>query len=253
MKDKLVLVVDDDPKIRALLRSCFEGEGARVQDAADKATVLHSVSEAVPDLIMLDLKLGGDDGFDVARDLRRHLDVPIIMVTGKHDVIDRIVGLELGADDYITKPFHPRELLARAKSVLRRYDGGGKQVDRTATPGADRDAVLRLDGLTVDLNRMSVTDRAGADCGLTTADFKLMRAFLEHPHHALSRDRLLTLIDGPEWAPLDRTIDNQVARLRKKIERDAADPRLIKTIRGVGYMLTEPASPADNHARPSTT
>jgi len=254
MQNKSVLVVDDDLKIRALLRNCFEAEGARVVEAADKASVERAIGRNCPDLVMLDLKLGEDDGFQIARDLRRSHDVPIIMVTGKDDVIDRVVGLELGADDYITKPFHVRELLARAKAVLRRYGDSGHADDpRVPGPNGDTDGIVVLDGLRVDLNRMSVTCRDGGDCAVTTADFKLLRAFLDTPNRALSRDRLMTLIDGHDWAPLDRTIDNQVARLRKKIERDAADPKLIKTIRGIGYMLTEAAIPlGDDQSLPNT-
>lgn len=245
MQDRHILIVEDDPKIRSLLRACFEGEGATVSEAVSLKAVNEVFDDHVPDLVTLDLGLGGDNGLDIARELRRTHDTPIIIVTGKNDVIDRIVGLELGADDYITKPFHVREMLARVNAVLRRYQGPGAQ-DRSAQSAfpADGESLL-LDGLEIDLGRMEVRDRRGEDCGLTTADFKLLRAFLDHVGRPLSRDQLMDLIDGPEWVPLDRTIDNQVARLRKKIERDARHPKLIKTVRGTGYMLTEGASKAD--------
>lgn len=230
MQDRHILVVEDDPKIRALLRRCFEGEGAIVEQAQSLAAVRSIFARAVPDMVTLDIGLDRDDGLEIARFLRRHYDTPIIMVTGRADVIDRVVGLELGADDYITKPFHIREMLARAKSVLRRYDGPSTRHGPTATV---------LDGLQIDLDRMILLDRAGHPCALTTADFKLLGAFIAHPGRPLSRDRLMDLIDGPAWVPFDRTIDNQVARLRKKIERDPGHPRLIKTVRGIGYMLTE--------------
>jgi DNA-binding response OmpR family regulator len=197
-----------------------------------------------PDLVTLDLNLNGDNGLDLARDIRRDHDVPIIMVTGKDDVIDRIVGLELGADDYITKPFHVREVLARVHSVLRRARTTEARETPAVADSAGENAELSLDGLTVFPDRMELTDRDGAPCDLTTADFKLLAAFLGHPKRPLSRERLMDLIDGPDWVPLDRTIDNQVARLRKKIERDPARPLLIKTVRGVGYMLTERPVPA---------
>ncbi len=236
MSQKTILVVDDDPKIRALLRRCLEADGYRVDEASDLATFRSVLASCRPDLITLDLILGAEDGFDVVRDARRTLDVPIIMITGKDDVIDRIVGLELGADDYLTKPFHVREVLARVRAVLRR-----SEVTPASAPAADQGpAAVMLDGLTIDIDHMTLFARDGEARDLTTADFRLLAAFLDHPKRPLSRDLLMDLVGGLAWAPLDRTIDNQVARLRKKIERDAADPRLIRTVRGVGYMLTEP-------------
>ncbi len=203
---------------------------------------------APPDLVTLDLNLGAEDGLDIARDIRRSHDVAIMMVTGKDDVIDRVVGLELGADDYLTKPFHVREVLARVRAVLRRTKGRAYSQPADDPKG---DGLLYLDGLMVDLDRLVLTDREGKDCDLTTADFKLLSAFLRNAKRSLSRDRLMDLIDGGDWAPLDRTIDNQVARLRKKIERDPARPLLIKTVRGIGYMLTE--SPVESDHRSSST
>jgi len=246
MAQKTVLVVDDDPKVRALLRRCLEGDGFRVQEASDGASVRHAFADSLPDLVTLDLNLGAEDGLDIARDIRRIAEVAIIMVTAKDDVIDRVVGLELGADDYLTKPFHVREVLARVHSVLRRTEQRTPVVSPAATPLPADTGLLYLDGLTVDLERMLLAGRDGDPCDLTTADFKLLAAFVANPKRPLSRDRLMTLIDGPGWAPLDRTIDNQVARLRKKIERDPARPMLIKTVRGVGYMLTEDAVPCAN-------
>lgn len=238
MAQKKVLVVDDDPKIRTLLRRCLEGDGFSVEEAENGEGVRRVFAEDPPDLVTLDLNLGAEDGLDIARDIRRSHDVAIIMVTGKDDVIDRVVGLELGADDYLTKPFHVREVLARARAVLRRTEGRSKKEPADAATGG---TLLYLDGLMIDLERLVLTDREGKDCDLTTADFKLLSAFLHNAKRSLSRDRLMDLIDGADWAPLDRTIDNQVARLRKKIERDPARPLLIKTVRGIGYMLTESA------------
>lgn len=238
MSEKRILVVDDDPKIRDLLRRCLEADAFHVDEAADGAGVRAAFDGAAPDLVTLDLNLGAQDGLEIARDIRRTSDVPIIMITGKDDVIDRVVGLELGADDYITKPFHVREMLARVRSVLRRAEGRGG----APGPGQDERAgsgqLLALDGLTIDRDRMILTDRDGELCDLTTADFKLLCAFLDNSKRILSRDRLMDLINGPAWTPLDRAIDNQVARLRKKIERDPARPLLIKSVRGIGYTLT---------------
>lgn len=241
MNGKHVLVVDDDPKIRALLRRCLEGDGFAVTEAVDHAGVSLALTHKLLDLVMLDLNLGCDNGLDIARTIRRDHAMPIIMVTGKDDVIDRIVGLELGADDYITKPFHVREMLARVRSVMRRTDGQAALMAAEAVVVAGDGRTQMLDGLTVDRDRMTLIDRNGGHCDLTTADFKLLTAFLDNPKRPLSLDRLMDLIDGPEWTPLDRAIDNQVARLRKKIERDPSRPMLIKTVRGISYLLTEAA------------
>ncbi len=232
---KKILVVDDDAKVRTLLRRCLESDGYCVTEAHNAQSVRAAFAEEAFDLVTLDLNLGAEDGLDIARDLQRDHDVPIFMVTGKDDVIDRVVGLELGADDYLTKPFHVREVLARVKSVLRR--SGKREV---GVPAAQSEEIwLALDGLKINLDRMLLVHRDGHEGDLTTADFKLLAAFLNHAKRPLSRDRLMDLIDGHNWAPLDRTIDNQVARLRKKVERDPARPLLIKTVRGLGYVLTE--------------
>ncbi|MEM7644012.1 MAG: response regulator [Pseudomonadota bacterium] len=230
MRLKTVLVVDDDQKVRRLIRNTLEADGFAVAEAGDAAAARAHLARDRPDLVTLDLDLGGEDGLDLARDMRRDDDIPIVMVTGKGDVIDRVVGLELGADDYVAKPFHVRELLARVKSVLRRAEA---RAPRAARP----DGTLDLDGLHLDLDRMEVLCRDGQPCEMTTADIKLLRAFVSNPLRPLSRDRLMDLTNGTDWSPMDRTIDNQVARLRKKIERDPAHPDLIRTVRGVGYML----------------
>lgn len=252
-----ILVVEDEFDIAKMLDIYFRGQGFTVDVAHKGHDALAATRKQLPNLIILDINLPDMSGYDVCRDLRtttRTSHIPIIFLTQKDERSDKIAGLELGADDYITKPFHVRELLARAKAVLRRYGDSGHADDpRVPGPNGDTDGIVVLDGLRVDLNRMSVTCRDGGDCAVTTADFKLLRAFLDTPNRALSRDRLMTLIDGHDWAPLDRTIDNQVARLRKKIERDAADPKLIKTIRGIGYMLTEAAIPlGDDQSLPNT-
>lgn len=241
MAKKNVLVVDDDPKIRALLRRCLEGDGYVVNEAHDSASVDRAFAVLRPDLVTLDLGLGAEDGLNIARNIRHNHDVPIIMITGKGDVIDRVVGLELGADDYLTKPFHVREVLARVRAILRRTEMRTATMT-TASPIAETSGQrFDLDGLGLDFERMQLIARNGQNSDLTTADFKLLAAFVNYPKRPLSRDRLMDLIDGPGWAPLDRTIDNQVARLRKKIERDPSRPVLIKTVRGVGYQLTEAA------------
>jgi DNA-binding response OmpR family regulator len=242
------LVVEDDEKIRRVLRNVLEDDGFAVVEAMDAETALQSVQTQKLDLITLDIQLGKDNGLDILRRLRAVSEAPVIMVTGKDDVIDRVLGLEIGADDYITKPFHVREVLARVHAVMRRYTAAE---DGASTSRKDAPTYL-VDGLTIVPDRMEVLDRNGIDCGTTTADMALLKIFLERPNRALSRDQLMDLIGGVEWSPLDRTIDNQVARLRKKIERNPAAPKLIKTVRGVGYMLADDVTlcqPADVGAK----
>lgn len=227
------LVVEDDEKIRRVLRNVLEDDGFAVVEAADADAALNSVQTQDLQLVTLDIQLGKDNGLDILRRIRAISQVPVIMVTGKDDVIDRVLGLEIGADDYITKPFHVREVLARIHAVIRRFEMTETESTKPNTEGQ----TYLLDGLTIKPDRMEVLDRNGNDCGTTTADMALLRIFLERPNRALSRDQLMDLIGGVEWSPLDRTIDNQVARLRKKIERNPTAPKLIKTVRGVGYML----------------
>ncbi|SFI28970.1 response regulator [Jannaschia pohangensis] len=231
MTPRKILIIDDETKVRTVLRKAFESEGFDVVEAGDIATARRHLTATPLDLVTLDLNLRGEDGLDLAREIRSMRQIPIIMITGKGDVIDRVVGLELGADDYIAKPFHLREVLARVKTVFRRSarDPGVPNCVESQT----------LDGLIIDLDRMDVRDRDGQSCEVTAADVRLLRAFVDNPLRPLSRDRLMDLVNGTDWSPLDRTIDNQVARLRKKIERDPANPELIRTVRGVGYMLAE--------------
>ena len=241
MTDQTVLIVDDDPRIRTLLRNVLEADGFAVEEAETADGVHQALSQGPISLITLDIHLGKDNGVDLAREIRRTSEVPIIMVTGKDDVIDRIVGLEVGADDYITKPFHVREVTARIRSVLRR-SGDKKQVPQqeVSTPEQQNPNGSRsycFDGMTAVPDEMRLMDRNNRECILTSGDFKLLTVFLERPKRVLSRDQLMSLIGGTEWNPLDRAIDNQIARLRKKIERDPSTPKIIKTVRGIGYTM----------------
>ena len=235
-----ILIVDDDPKIRKLLGEVFDGGGYEIREAGSALDALQLLDEERFDLITLDLQLGAADGLDLARRVRRDLDVPIIIVTGRDDVVDRVVGLELEADDYITKPFHVREVLARVRSVLRRAAHGkavaAPDVDDGAKDSEPKTSLAyRFDGFVLVPDRFELFDRNNNLCEMTSGDFKLLNVFVQNAKRVLSRDRLMDLTGGIEWSPLDRTIDNQVARLRKKIERNPAEPRLIKTIRGIGY------------------
>jgi len=227
-----ILVVDDDDQVRRMLRRCLEDEGYRVSEATDHPGVDRALATGI-DLITLDLNLGRSDGLSIARALRQGSDVPIIMITGKGDMIDRIVGLELGADDYITKPFHLREVLARVRSVLRR-------AEPRAAPGSPSKnaAPTRFDGFALDFDRRELTGRDGVLQRVTSGEFDLLAMFVRHPHRVLSRDQIMDLLKGHDWAPNDRSIDNQIARLRKLIEIDSSQPRLLKTVRGAGYSFT---------------
>lgn len=227
MQSHHILVVDDDAQIRRMLRRCLEDEGYQVSESGDGDNIEALVRGGV-DLVTLDLNLGSADGLAIARRIRQVSEVPIIMITGKGDMIDRIVGLELGADDYIAKPFHLREVLARIRSVLRRSVG--------STP--TQDTSIRFDGYILDPARRSLTGPTGDPISLTTGEFELLLLFCRHAHAVLDRDRIMDLLKGHDWAPNDRSIDNQVARLRKLIETDTRNPQLIKTVRGAGYSFT---------------
>jgi DNA-binding response OmpR family regulator len=225
-----ILIVDDDPKVRTLLRRCLEGEGFAVSEAAGGAELLACLDRQHVSLITLDLNLGNENGLDLARDIRRERNIPIIMLTGKGDAIDRVVGLEVGADDYLAKPFELRELVARIRAVLRRAAPA-----ETTAPAGRR---YLFEGWVMDVNRRILKGEDGKDMDLTTGEFNLLEAFVKRPQRVLSRDDIMDLLKGHDWSPLDRSIDNLVARLRKKVERDPDQPSLIKTVRGAGYVFT---------------
>lgn len=245
MAGHCILVVDDDQKIRGLLREVFEAGGFSVCEVDSAGDALEHLKSRSPVLITLDLQLGADNGLDVARGIRKTSQVPIVMVTGRDDVVDRVVGLEIGADDYITKPFHIREVLARVRSVLRRTKSDQATTGNEGAPAnMSSSSAHMFDGMVIVPDRFELLDRDGKPCDLTSGDFKLLNIFLQNAKRVLSRDRLMDLTGGVEWSPLDRTIDNQVARLRKKIERNPADPKIIKTVRGVGYSFVSDVTPA---------
>jgi two-component system OmpR family response regulator len=223
-----ILVVDDEPEVRLLLRRCFEREGYAVSEAQNGDDLFQVLDHGPVSLITLDLGLGGEDGLELARRVRATRNLPIVMISGKGDTIDRVVGLELGADDYISKPFHLREVLARVRAVLRRYEGAAEK-----SPD-----IIIFEQWMLDTARRELRSATGAGRDLTTAEFNLLDIFVRRPGRVLSRDNLMDLLKGTEWSPVDRTIDNLVARLRKKIEVDSEAPHLIKTVRGVGYIFT---------------
>ena len=235
-KRTTILIVDDDPQIRALLRRYLEPEGFAIDEAATKNDVDQAFRQHAYDLVLLDIILEHDSGLEIARAIRAAHRTPIIFITGKSDVVDRIVGLELGADDYIAKPFHLREILARIRCVLRRVSANN--ADASAFPGfSDAADCLEFEGWRFYPSARKLLDPDGSETQLTTGEYNLLSALAKRPQRPLSRDQLMTLIAGREWAPYDRAIDSQVRRLRKKLEPDPGAPRLIKTVRGVGYMF----------------
>lgn len=249
MNSSTILIVDDEPKVRLLLKRCLESDGFNVVEAEDEASTLEAISAHDVRLVTLDVNLGGENGLEIAKRIRQNSNVPIIMVTGRDDVIDRVVGLEVGADDYITKPFHVREVLARVRSVLRRTGNAAAPQPteiEAQENNPDTDGALSFDGMTAYLDRFELLGRDGNQVEMTSGDFRLLAVFLQSPKKMLSRDRIMDLLHGAEWSPLDRTIDNHVARLRKKVERDPASPVLIKTVRGIGYMLAMDVKRLDN-------
>ena len=229
-----ILIVDDEAEVRRLLEAGFKAEGYAVSEAADGAGLWAILQRKPVDLITLDVRLGGEDGFNLAREVRAKNNVPIVMISGKGDMIDRVVGLELGADDYIAKPFHMREVLARVRAVLRRYETQGSEAAH-ASP-TEKSRRFEFEGWVLDAGRRALTNPGGKDCELTTAEFNLLLLLVERPARVLSRDDLMDLLKGHDWTPLDRSIDGLVARLRKKIERGEV-PQLVKTVRGVGYVF----------------
>ena len=227
-----ILVVDDQREICDLVQDYLSDEGYRVSIANDGAAMRRVMAQSAVDLVILDLMLPGEDGLTLARALRDVSDVGIIILTGRGDTVDRIIGLEMGADDYLPKPFHPRELLARVRSVLRRVSS------RTAENASGARSRARFAGWNLDLASRELRSPSGKEVRLTTGEFDLLAVFVNNANQVLTRDRLLDLARNREAGPFDRTIDVQVGRLRRKLESDPQKPTLIKTVRGSGYIFT---------------
>jgi two-component system OmpR family response regulator len=236
-----IAVVDDEPDIRHLLSTYLEAQGYRVTALHAGRALLELMPADPPQVVLLDLGLPGEDGFGIARQLREHWQCGLLIVTGRGDAVDKVVGLEVGADDYVTKPFDLRELLARVKAVLRRVappqpaPAAPAHVPAPAAPAAR--AMLSFAGWRYDRAARLLLDPQGAEVALTAGEFDLLGVFLDHPGRVLTRDFLLEHTRGREAGPFDRTIDVQVGRLRKKLEADPQDPRIIKSVRGAGYVL----------------
>lgn len=229
-----VLIVDDDPEVRDMLAEYLSSHGYEVQQADSGEAMRAELQRNLPDVVLLDVRLPGEDGLTLARYLRERYDVGIIMVTGAGEVVDRVVGLEIGADDYVAKPFDPRELLARLRSVTRRLQATAPPSGRE---GSARTARLAVGRCRLDLASHQLFDEEGVEVPITTMEFDLLKVFVEHPNKVLTRDQILLLTHNREWEPFDRSIDIRIARLRRKIEADPEKPQVIRTIRGSGYMF----------------
>ncbi|KQX96212.1 winged helix-turn-helix domain-containing protein [Variovorax sp. Root473] len=234
-----IAVLDDEVGITLLLANYLQGHGFRVTQIHDGAALRALMAADTADLVLLDLGLPGEDGFSIARHIRENWRCGLVIVTGRGDPVDKVVGLEVGADDYVTKPFDLRELAARVKAVLRRLTPDASAATAAAPPPPER---LRFAGWRLDTAARSLSNAQGEAVPLTTGEFDLLCAFARHPGRVLSRDFLLEQTRGREAAPFDRTIDVQVGRLRKKIEANADDPQLIKSVRGAGYILVPPVT-----------
>lgn len=228
-----VLVVDDDPVTRNLLAEYFAAEDYRVFCAETAEVAGDIVAAEKMDLVLLDIRLPGKDGLTLTRELRVNSEVGIILVSGKQDEIERIVGLECGADEYVTKPFNPREILARAKNLIRRVKRSGSM-----SAGSARGKEVAFGAWTLHPDRRQLVDASGVEAELTEGEFQLLKAFLRHPGQTMSRDQLLDQIRNREWVPSDRTVDVLVGRLRRKLKDDPASPKVILTVHGAGYRFT---------------
>jgi DNA-binding response OmpR family regulator len=234
-----IVVVDDEEGIRLQLDEFLTSEGYRVTAVSDGAGLRQVMDNVDIDLVLLDVHLPGEDGITIVRDYLSKTDVGVIMLTSRTEIMDRVVGLEVGADDYIPKPYHLRELLARVRSVLRRRtrDGG-------AEGGAGPIPKVRFADWVLDYMSRSLTSPEGKNVPLTSSEFSLLVVFIQNPNRVLTRDELLNLAADRKWEPLDRAIDVLVGRLRRKVERNSKAPQLIKTVRGAGYIFTSEVVPA---------
>ena len=233
-----ILIVDDDAEIRSLLSQYLVKNGLRVTAVAEDRGMWQALDAGRIDLIVLDLMLPGDDGLTLCRNLRAKSDTPVIMLTARGEETDRIVGLEMGADDYLAKPFSARELLARIKAILRR----ARSLPENLQPDSVRH--IRFADWVLDTAQRQLISATSVVTPLSGAEYRLLRIFLSHPNRVLNRDQLVDLTQGKEADPLDRSIDVQVSRLRHRLGDDPREPRLIKTVRGEGYVLAVPVTEA---------
>jgi len=228
---KRLLIIDDDIKLIELLSEYMDGNQFDISYLLDGENALDEIQTCCPDLIILDYMMPGKDGLEVLRDIRQNYDLPVIMLTAKGNDTDRIVGLELGADDYLPKPFNPRELLARIKAILRRQARGRKAKPKNS------ELIVQVDDLVLNKTTQTVTVD-GKDVALSTTEFKILNVLMKNPNRVLSRDQIMNMAQGKNFMAFDRSVDIHVSKLRSKIETDPSSPKRIKTIWGTGYMLT---------------
>lgn len=224
-----LLLVDDEAALREPLAEYLSRQGFAVSQAVSAAQARTILQNETPELVLLDIMMPGEDGLSLCRHLSEARAIPVILLTARGEATDRIVGLEIGADDYVVKPFEPRELVARIRSVLRRA--------AKAAPQAAEEELFEFEGWRLDPLKRRLTDPSGAMVSISSVEFRLLMAFVEHPRQVLDRDRLLDMVQGREAHLFDRAVDNQVSRLRRKIEADSRNPTLIQTVWGGGYML----------------
>jgi len=226
-----VLIVDDDPDLCGLLSEYLAANGLDVESAGDGSAMRQAMANRAPDAVILDLMLPGEDGLSLARELRARSGVGILMLSARGEEMDRVIGLEVGADDYMAKPFSPRELLARLRALLRRTRAATAAEPPAAIPGKHRFGPFALD---IAAHRLL---RDGSEVRITTAEFELLRVFVERPNRVLSRDDIIDLLKGYDRDPFDRSVDIRVTRLRRRIETDPSNPEYIRTVRGEGYLF----------------
>lgn len=236
-KPATILVVDDDADIRELLEDFLGEQGYRVITLGSAESLRETLEKQVPELVLLDVGLPGEDGLSLARHIRERFNLGIIMVSGAGETLDRIIGLEVGADDYLAKPFDLRELHARVKSVLRRYRHKPAVAEVSTTESGEQEQALAFGIGHLDLQRQQLLNTDGAEIPVTAMEFEMLKVFADRPNRPLSRDQLLNLTQHRDWDPFDRSVDIRVARLRRKIEPDPDNPVYLKTVRGVGYMF----------------
>ncbi len=229
-----ILIVDDDQRLRRVISRFLFREGYKVREAGNAVEMRRALAVRPADLVLLDLMLPGEDGLSLARELRATSDIAIIILTGKGNTVDKVVGLEIGADDYITKPFDERELLARVRTVMRRSQKATHSHLGDMIPGRK---IAKFSGWTMDLVSHEVTADNGERVDITGNEFQLLASLIARPKQALSRQEMLSLVFGRDWSPADRSIDVLVTKLRRKLEVDQKHPRIIKTVRGMGYMF----------------
>jgi DNA-binding response OmpR family regulator len=228
-----IIVVDDEPEICEMLADYLGHAGFKVTTAENGAVLRRILEDQAADLVILDINMPGEDGLSIARFLRANTKIGIVMLTAAGEVVDRIVGLEMGADDYLPKPVDMRELLARVRAVLRRMETAAPDGGKADAAGA----TVHFGECRLDLAAHKLYDPAGEEIAITSMEFDLLKAFAEHPNRVLSRDQLLDLAHNRDWEPFDRSIDIRIARLRRKVEADPAKPQVIKTVRGAGYIF----------------